>query len=331
VTRSLSHTELRALTRCEAEWDFGYGDALAGSSLRPKVTAPHLREGRMWGRAVAAWHQVGEATEEALIVARAALQAAFEEDAQEQHEAGTFDPDGAAGMNDRLHSILDHYAATVAPLPLTDPEGEFDVEAGTGFRLYGRVDGLHRDGGGLWIVEFKLRGTLTSFEQLALDRQGRRYSWAWERQTGERVAGVIYDERLNEEPRPPKVLKSGKPSTDKRQFTTPELYRAACEAAEIEADEEVAAAFGARRWQQRERIIFRPDELAEVEREIEALAERVTHLEDGRYPIRAAVRQVCGGCSFREVCPNPQDTELVDALFQRVPAKRNREEAPVAA
>lgn len=331
MTRTLSHTELRSLTRCEAEWDFHYGDTLAGASLKPKVTAPRLREGRMWGRAVAAWHQVGEQTPEALDVARMALQAAFEEDAEEQHEAGTFDPEAAAAMADKLHAILTHYAATSTPLTLTDPEGEFDVEADGGLRFMGKVDGLHRDDAGLWVVEFKLRGSLTSFEQLAVDRQGRRYAWAWERMTGERIAGVIWDERLNAAPVPPTTLKSGKPSTDKRQFTTPDLYRAACEAAGIEADDDVAATFGLRKWQQRERIIFRPDELLEVEREIEALAHRVHDLEAGRYPIRAAVRQVCGGCDFREVCPNPHDTELVDALFRRAPAKRNREEAPVAA
>jgi hypothetical protein len=38
-TRVLSHTELQTLTECFARWDLTYSDALAGSSLQPKVTA----------------------------------------------------------------------------------------------------------------------------------------------------------------------------------------------------------------------------------------------------------------------------------------------------
>lgn len=320
MSRALSHSELRSLVSCEAQWDFSYGGRLAGSALKPKIVTPRMREGRAWGRAVAALHEHG------IREASKALILALEADASEQMEAGVYDSEAAAAMLDRLDAMLRHYELTAEPFALTDPEHAFSVAA-DGFDFTGYLDGLHRDADDhIWIVEFKLRGTLSSFEQLALDRQGLRYAWAWRQVTGTEPAGVIYDERLNEVPHPPNINKNGKPSTDKRQLCTPEDYRQACDAAGVEPDEETLVAFGARKWQQRQAITFRPGELDEVEQEVHSLAARVRDLESGRFPVRVALRAICGGCSFRDICPNPTDTELVDSLYTRVPAKRYREE-----
>ena len=43
-----------------------------------------------------------------------------------------------------------------------------------------------------------------------------------------------------------------------------------------------------------------------------------------RIPIRNVRPQNCRSCAFREICPAP-DSELVDAWFERVPPKRDRE------
>lgn len=329
MIRTISHTEVRALAICEAQWDLRYGGTLAGDALRPRSATPRMREGRAWGRAVAAWHEHGSHTEAGQI-----LIDALEQDADEQRAAGVYDGDAHTAMATRLVGILDHYVTTTEPLPLTEPEHEIVVavpsrtgrRSSSRYRFAGFLDGIHTDPDGRhWIVEFKLRATLSSFEQLALDRQGRRYAWAWQQRTGQAVAGVIYDERLAEAPKPPKVLASGKVSTDKRQITTPELYAAACMDAGQDPDLDTMQALAARRWQQRERIIFRPDELAETGAELVALAQRVGDLDNGRLPIRTPHPAHCRGCSFREICPNPHDRPLVDANFQRVAPKRDRD------
>lgn len=329
MIRTISHTEVRALAICEAQHDFRYGGQLAGDALRPRSATPRMREGRAWGRAVATWHETGDARE-----AARALMHALAEDADEQRAAGVYETEVHAAMAARLGGILDHYVTTTEPLPLTEPEHDIVVpipsrtgrRASSRYRFAGFLDGIHTDADGRhWIVEFKLRATLSSFEQLALDRQGRRYAWAWQQRTGEPVAGVIYDERLAEAPKAPKVLASGKVSTDKRQITTPELYAAACMDAGQDPDLDTMQALAARRWQQRERIIFRPDELAETGAELVALAQRVGDLDNGRLPIRTPHPAHCRGCSFREICPNPHDRPLVDANFERVPAKRDRD------
>ena len=232
--RPLSHTELQTLTDCFARWDLTYSDSLAGSSLQPKTTAPILREGRAWGAAVAAWHATGSITH-----ATEALIHAMDEDAARLLEHGAFDRDDYQAMRAKLDGILTHYTGSVDRLVVDSPEHEFDVpipsrtgrRASTRYRLQGRFDGLHTDEDGrVWIVEFKLRGRLSQLEDLVLDRQGRRYAWAWWRATGQMVAGIIYDEALNQAPQPPRVLASGKTSSDKRQHTTADAYLASCQA-----------------------------------------------------------------------------------------------------
>lgn len=334
MTRLISHTETRQLAICEAGWDFRYGGTLAGNALKPLGATPRMREGRAWGRAVAAWHGADGTPSDAGLAAVVALERALEEDAAEQKDDGVYDADAHLIMRARLQMILDHYMVTSTPLPITSPEHEIVVpipsrsgrRASSKYRLQCFFDGIHTDDQGrTWIVEFKLRSTLSSLEQLALDRQGRRYAWAWRQHTGRDVAGVIYDERLNEAPKPPKILASGKVSADKRQITTPYLYRQACANAGTDPDPDTLAAFAQRKWQQRERIIFRSGELDETGQELVALAHRIGDLDRGRLPIRTPHPAHCRGCSFRDICPTPLDRDLVDALFERVPAKRDRE------
>lgn len=321
--RELSHSELRTLTSCEAMWDFRYGGRLAGDALAPRTVAARLSEGKVWGRAIAVWHETSDWGK-----ASGALDDAIE--AEESY------PGEHEQMFYRLTEILAHYTRTSDALTVTDPELAFDVALpaywGGGrsnkYRLTGYLDGIHTDADGrTWIVEHKLRKTLSTYQQLALDRQGRRYAWAYERMTGMPVAGVIYNERLNEAPRPPKVLKSGAVSNDVRQFTTPELYAQACIAAGQQPSAETSDALAQRAWQRREWITFRPGELAETGQELAALAQRVHDIESGRLPIREPAPAHCPGCAFREICPNPSDAALVDVLFARQPAKRNREES----
>ena len=87
-------------------------------------------------------------------------------------------------------------------------------------------------------------------------------------------------------------------------------------------------ALEARKWQQRVPIHFRPSELEEVGHELRSAARLIRDLDSGDlYPIRNATVMTCQGCRFREICDNPEDTEVVDALFDREPAKRYRDAA----
>lgn len=340
MIRTVSHSEAQTLLDCAARWDFSYGGFLAGSALRPKVTAYRLREGAAWGRAVAALMAADDRLSEPRGAAELELADALAEDAEEQQEHGVYDPEAHAEMRAHLRGLLDHCMSEWTPLRIDRLEHELDVaipsrtgrQRSNRYRFNGRVDGVHVDEHGEWIVENKLRGELSSFEQVSLSRQIRWYAWAWRETTGRAPVGVIVEERLNEAPRPAKVNKDGRPSTDKRQMTTPALYRDACRAAGVEPDAETLEAFAARRWQARHRVFLTAAEISEAGRQITSVARHIHLLEAGQlYPVRNPSRQRCGGCAYREICNTPRDTELVDALYERVPAKRDRVKETFAA
>lgn len=332
--RLLSHTEVSKALDCQAAWDFGYGGHLAGDALKPRATAPRLREGRAWGRAVAAWHEHAVATDAfQLAGATDALEAALNEDATEQREAGVYMEDEHKALTVRLGKMLAHYHVTAEPVQLDRLEHELTVgvPSRTGARKSSRyrfeayLDGVHVDEQGrTWLVEFKLRTRLSSLEQIVKSRQIRWYAWAYRELYGVEPAGVLVDERWNEVPKPARELTSGKPSHAKDQLTTVDRYRALCEEKGEDPKPEVIEALESRRWQARHPVIFRPGELDEAGLQLVSAAKLIQQLDSGGlYPIRNPGPQRCPGCVFREICNEP-DSDLVDAYFRRVPAKRDR-------
>ena len=77
--------------------------------------------------------------------------------------------------------------------------------------------------GQLWIVEYK---TAKSFRvhHFDIDDQITAYCWAAWRLYGKPVAGVVYQQHKKSLPSLPKILSTGKISTDARQSTTAGLY-----------------------------------------------------------------------------------------------------------
>jgi hypothetical protein len=335
MARLLSWTEIDTALTCWARWDFAYGGRLAGSTLKPKELAPILSEGRAWGAAVAEWHmRGGEVT--ALWDAHQALKASLDDDEQEIREAGLpADLDVRVEMENRLGTMLDHYAETTEPLyGLRRIEEEIVVKLPSrggkrsssvyGFQCF--LDGYTDENGERWLAEFKLRGRLTEPVLLERQRQPRWYAWAESRSGKKAPLGVIVDERLNDIPKDPRRLKSGRPSHAKDQMTTPEAYAQVCHEAGELPKLDVVQALRQRQWQQRFPLMFRPGELDEAGQELVSAARLIRDLDSGLLaPIRNAKRMTCSYCKFREICSQPEDELVVDALFQRTEPKRLRE------
>lgn len=336
VMRSISHSEASTLLDCGLRWDLKYGGRLLdGDTLAPKVVAPRLREGRAWGKAVAAFHK-GEDPHVALTLA-------VSEDADEQMAAGVYFPEVAQVFHARLATILTHYVETVERLALTGLEQEIEVSipSRTGarksnkFRYLCFFDGIHTDDSGEWIVEFKLRDNLTALEKIVRDRQIRWYAWAYREQTGIEPVGVIVDERLNRPPVSPKILRSGMPSRDKDQFTTRALWGEAFRGAggdwntlkdsDREAIREALDNFDARRWQARHTLFFREDEINEAGHQIVSAARQIALMDaHDLYPTRNPNPSRCGGCEFNDICTTPTDRELIEATFSITTPKSKR-------
>ncbi len=78
--------------------------------------------------------------------------------------------------------------------------------------------------GQLWIVEYKTAKSIQTLH-LANDSQVSSYCWAGPYIYGQPVVGVIYQQHRKDIPKPPKILASGKLSTDKNQLTTRPMLR----------------------------------------------------------------------------------------------------------
>lgn len=361
-TRAISFTEGSNILTCQAQWDFNYGGVLAGDCLKPKAVPLRLQEGSAWGAGVAAFHAAREDKVEAGIVA---LTAKLDAEAKKLEAKGFYDADAHRGMASKLRALLEQYASEeddrpvqlaglagleqelLVPLPSRSGKGDSNR-----YFLQVFFDGVLGEGS-VWLVEFKLRDTLSALELITNGRQIRYYAWAYEREYGIPVAGVIVDERLNAQPKPAKIVNSKKgvgrevevdvldketkeptgekkmvwraPSTDKAQLTTPELYEEACREYGVDVDEATVAALRDRRWSQRERVFLTPREIEESGTELVSLGRQVAALDSGAvYPVRNVKPQNCNGCRFREICNDPHDRELVDSLFDRRPPKRDR-------
>jgi hypothetical protein len=428
VKRDVSHTEISAAMDCQAKHAFGYtGHLTGGTTLRPRAAHARLREGRAWGRAVAALHAVddggavvpaanliadsspatlwpsdatapgshpgsgspaygrtsiadSDTVHRAAIgsasgipggdpfsqggvgrfdpgnvspapsqslhrLARAhrALTAALDEDAQELRAAGVYSADDHADLAVYLANVLTHYASTSEPMDVTDPEVELQVplpsrtgaRASNRFVFQGFLDGLTVVDGLNYIVEFKLRGRLSTFEQAVRGRQYRRYVWAAQRALGVEVVGVILDERLNETPKPARWVKAKRkgegidgmtPSHAKDQLCTAESYLEACREADVDPVAETIVHLEQRRWQVRHVLHFRRHEIEEAGRELVSAAHLISQLDSGvLWPVRNESTLRCGGCAFRDVCPRPDDHELIDLNFERRVPKRDKE------
>lgn len=327
--RTISHSEASTALDCQARHAFAYtGQLTNGDALKPKTTHVLLRQGRAWGAAVAALHEMGAEHARVALTAHLSLASA------EQIQAGLFDEAAHRELVTHLNDLLEHYIQTAEPLPINRLEHEIQVaaparsgtRASTRYRYQAFFDGAHIDSAGrTWIVEFKLRKQLSSLEQIVLSRQTRWYAWAYQATTGKQVAGVVVDERLNQAPSPVKVNKDGTPS--KVQSCRLDDYIAAWQELGREPDEEIVAKLAARQWHSRHVVIFRPGELQEAGLQIASAANLINQLDTGAlFPVRNPSRMRCPGCAYRDICPNPGDTVLVDALFNRVPAKRDKEE-----
>lgn len=365
MIRAISFTESGNLLTCQAQWDFNYGGFLAGDCLKPKAVPLRLQEGRAWGAGVAAFHAAEVDKLDAGIIA---LTGALDAEAKKLEEKGFYDADAHRQMAAKLRALLEQYAAEeeTRPVPLAGLSGlEHELmvplpsRSGKGdssrYRLQVFFDGVLEDEEGrIWLVEFKLRENLSALELITNGRQIRYYAWAYEREYGKPVAGVIVDERLNAQPKPPKIVNSKKgvgkevevdvldketkeptgekkmvwraPSVDKAQLTTPELYEAACAEYGVDVDPEMVQALADRRWSQRERVFLTPREIEESGTELVSLGRQVANVDSGLvYPVRNVKPQNCNGCRFREICNDPHDVDLVDSLFDRRPPKRDRD------
>ena len=88
----------------------------------------------------------------------------------------------------------------------------------------------------LYLVDHKTYTKAKNYEQLHPNLQFRAYSWVASMLFPKVFKGFIYDGILKQEPTMPDVLKSGKLSKSKKQWTTSALYKQAIKELKLEPE-----------------------------------------------------------------------------------------------
>lgn len=325
MVRIFSYSQATSALECPVAFDLGYvGQLTDGHALRKRTPHSRLTAGRVWGAAIQTWHASGGSLSLALAAGAEELTA----NENEIHErGGLVSAEDNAEVWGSVEQALRFYATQHTTIPLVEKEAKLFVTATRGYRLEAYVDGVWKDDAGrTWLYESKFRSTLTDYDQITRSRQLWWYAWAWRKQHGEAPVGAVMEEVLNETPNPVRFNKDGKPSAV--QSCTPIEYVDACARFGVEPNERTLEALRAKRWAQRVEVLFTPRGIGLAGRQVRAAANLIGMYDRGVLaPIHNPSNQRCKGCSFKDVCLDPSDAGVVDALFERVPPARERTEA----
>jgi CRISPR/Cas system-associated exonuclease Cas4 (RecB family) len=312
---TITQSMVASLLQCPAKFSFEYGD-MAGFPIRPKVPALRLREGRAWGEAAQRYHAYALSDHpRAVSEATRGIVEMLEEDAQAMRDAGMWDETEHDETVAKMFDILAHYCATSEPLNLIQREHELSLVF-PDFTYQCHIDGVHQDpDGGIWIVEFKLRGAgrMTPLDQIQLWRQIRWYALSYGVNYGQPVRGVIVDERLNDAPKPVRYNKDGAVSAT--QSCTYEAYLAACAERRQMPHDPTSDRLLAKTWHQRHELILTADEMEDARIELGSAAKLTGLYRDHELaPIRNP-GPLCATCAYNVICPSPSDDRLREAMY----------------
>lgn len=326
MPRYISHSQVSRMLDCSVSYDLAYvGQLTGGTVLRAKTPHVNLSRGRVFHEGLLAYHR-GEGLDAALAAMRAAVEADL---AEIDAAGGIAELDRQREIEGLLERILVAYARDNEPLPLANTEVALNVGITRGYAFEGSIDGVvHAFSTPTiepWLYELKLRRQFTDYAVIAKDRQPWWYAWAYRKQTGITPAGFIYEEVLAEAPGEVRLNQDGKPS--KVQTCHAEDYVRACLAAKVQPDADVVLRLRERKQARRHEIVFTDRGLELAGRQIKAAAQQVSLFDRGVVaPIHNPSVMRCKGCAFKDVCLDPLDAPLVDALFNREPPARDRRE-----
>jgi hypothetical protein len=217
--------------------------------------------------------------------------------------------DGGARM---VKSPSTYYDWWVGDAPL--PEDVYEV------KYQGRIDGLVRDfRGHYFLLEHKSIGRESPTKWLQIDDQVGSYAWAMQKMLDIPIKGVIYTRSYKRYPEPPKILRDGSISCDKRQQTTASLFVEAVEsahpfrpAAETIADDDKYLNYHqfltnpevAPKFVERHITTRNPNQIEDIGKRIAMEAQDMLN-DPFIYPNVSSIN--CNACSFFGPCLTKQD------------------------
>ena len=190
-------------------------------------------------------------------------------------------------------------------VPVPDLEGNPLVINGRPVVYQVRIDLVFENTrtGKWWICDHKTAGQLDYVDFLDLDTQLSSYAWAAQMYYDVEIEGILYNELVKKAPHKPKVLNSGKLSTDKRQLTTYKLYMQAIEENGLDPEP------------YRDMLVYLTENEGNYFRRTPVKRTATELQNQGIYVIQEAMEMLstpflypnptkmnCGGCDFRHPC-----------------------------
>jgi PD-(D/E)XK nuclease superfamily protein len=300
--RYVSNEELRTLFNCEAQWDFRYGDRLAGDSLKPLTDVDRLVSGSIWDRLAKSYNRNG----------------IYPKSREAMQDLCGFSIELAE--YEKQLALIRRYSSMNRPIRTTEV-AEYRVAVSPILDLWVSPDDLYASSDGLWYIDYKLRASLTSVEYLQRNMQGMLYVWG-ARKAGIDIKGIIFDETLNEMPAEVRYNKDGRPS--KVQTCSASDYLKGCVSGGYLPDPEIIKKLEDRKVHQRVVVDHFDFDLDTIEATIQSAYTRITFLENGLlYPTRTRNSMICRYCRYNNICEFPEP-DYIDFLYERKPAKRYR-------
>lgn len=302
--KHLHISDVRAFKQCRVQWHFSSPRRLG---YAPKVQARALRLGTLVHNVLDLWF-----SDMGSDIGALADSAVAEDYERVEEELSPADFREALPKYEEVWDQVNPIAVNFADnfympgLEIYATENDFVVPlVKNQIALAGRWDVVARRGGKIWIVDHKVSGAdfnWYSHYLQTLDEQARAYCWAGYRVWKEDFGGIIYNLIRNKAPRKPKVLKSGKFSTNARQDTTWKVYSETVAAAGQDPNDyiEMKEILDARPSYNRfVEVTFRPSMLQAFgkslrQTSVEILADPVI------YPNGSFMN--CRGCPFQDPC-----------------------------
>ena len=208
-----------------------------------------------------------------------------------------------AHLAQRMLEQYQRWAPSVDKFKVIDVEYELAVDY-TYWLFIGFIDAIVQlPDGTYWLLEHKTASREPDLYELFFSLQASGYMWAAQRDpvlSQLDIKGVIYNILLKTEVKPPKVLKSGKLSKDKRQATSVEMYRQAIADNELNpADyEQFILGIDPNRYNKRKYIVPTPAMIDWFDDTIRAVG-----MEMCKSPvIYPAQARDCSWCDFKLLC-----------------------------
>jgi len=234
-------------------------------------------------------------------------------------------------VENMFNNYIEHYKSE--PFEVIEVEKEFSVpiinpktnRSSRNYNLMGKVDGLVKEGGKLWLIEHKTASSINNqyLKGLTMNNQSICYIEALSRYMNIKIEGVIFNVLLKNFPKHPQELKKGGLSISKNQKTTPELFIESINKLGLNendyADYIDYLKSNRKQYFYREYLVFNEKHIQEWKNELWDLQRDISEAvnKDRFYKNSSQCVSVYGSCKFFDICSSLDEGYIIDNMFKK--------------